>query len=116
MYKKKGRPPKAIKQKERINFVVTNVQYFIIRQKVTEARVNISDYMRQMAVYGYVKPRWTQEEREMFKKLIGISNDINQLVVLARQEGMLSTMLHFTKYRDLIDEIINQHFHAKQSI
>lgn len=113
MSKKSGRPPKAIKQEKFLGFFVTNVQFFIIQQKVTEARVNMSDYMRQVAIYGYVKPRWTQEERDMFKKLIGMSNDINQLVVLAKGEGMLSTMLYFTKYRDLIDEIINQHFHAK---
>ena len=59
--------------------------------------------MRQMAVYGYVKPRWSEEEREWFKKLIGMSNDLHRLVEIAEKEGALTAMLHFVAYRDLID-------------
>ena len=111
MGKKTGRPPKAIKQEKFIGYFVTHAQHFIIRQKAEEARVNISDYMRQMAIYGYVKPRWSEEEREWFKKLVGMSNDLNRLVEIAQKEGSLTAMLHFVSYRDLIDAAIKQLTH-----
>lgn len=106
-----GRPPKAIKQEKFIGYFVTHAQHFIIRQKAEEARVNISDYMRQMAIYGYVKPRWSEEEREWFKKLVGMSNDLHRLVEIAEKEGALTAMLHFAGYRDLIDAAIKQLTH-----
>jgi len=108
-----GRPRKAKKQEKNIGFFVTHAQYFIIQQKVATAGVNVSDYMRQMAIFGQVKARWKPEERELFKKLVGISNDIHQLVIIARQEGALSAMLHFERYRSLIDDVIKQLSNAK---
>jgi hypothetical protein len=111
MGNKTGRPPKAIKQEKFIGYFVTHAQHFIIRQKAEEARVNISDYMRQMAIYGQVKPRWSEEEREWFKKLVGMSNDLHRLVEIAQKEGPLTAMLHFVAYRDLIDAAIKQLTH-----
>lgn len=111
MGKNGGRPPKAIKQEKNIGFFVTNVQYFIIQQKVAQAGVNMSDYMRQVAVTGQVKTRWTPEERELFRKLVGMANDLNQLVKIARQEGALSAVLHFEKYRNGMDEVLKRFSH-----
>jgi hypothetical protein len=82
MSKNNGRPLQATIQEKHIGFYLTHLQYFVVQQKVAEARLNISDYMRQVALNGYVKSRWSAEEREMFKKIVSISNDINELVVL----------------------------------
>ncbi len=108
MGNERGRPRKAIEQKEFIGCRVTHEQYFIIRQKAEEARVNISDYMRQAGIFGFVKPRWGEEEREWFKKLVGMSNDLHRVVEIAQREGALTAMLHFAAYRDLIDEGIKK--------
>jgi hypothetical protein len=87
-------------QEKNIGFFVTKVQYFIIRQKAEQAGVNISDHMRQVAITGFVKTRWTAEERDIFKKMVGISNDLHDLRELARKEGILNALLYFEKYRD----------------
>ena len=108
MSKITGRPKKAITRDKNIGFFVTDAQYFIIRQKAAVAGVNISDYMRQMAIYGEVRSRWTAEERDIFKKMVGISNDLHQLVVVARQEGASSVLLHFERYRQLMDDVIKR--------
>ena len=71
MSKITGRPKKPVVQEKNIGFFVTRVQYFIIQQKAERAGVNISDYMRQVAITGYVKTRWTAEERDIFKKMVG---------------------------------------------
>jgi len=113
MTKITGRPKKAIQQEKFLGFFVTKVQGVIIQQKASQAGVNMSDYLRQVAIYGQVKTRWTAEERDIFKKLVGLSSDINQLVKLARQEGVPSAVLYFEKYRNLIDEALKQMSHAK---
>jgi hypothetical protein len=113
MSKITGRPRKAIKQEKNIGFFVTHAQYFIIQHKAVIAGVNISDYMRQAAIFGEVKARWKPEERDLFKKMVGISNDLHQLVIIGRQEGAASAVLHFQKYRQIIDEVIKQLSDAK---
>jgi hypothetical protein len=113
MGKLMGRPPKAIKQEKFVGFFVTNAQHFVIRQKAEEARVNISDYLRQTAVYGYVKQRWTPVERECFLQWVGVANGVNQVVKVARQEGADAAILHFVACRDTIDAILKRLTHDK---
>ena len=102
----RGRPPKVIRQEKNIGFYVTRVQYFTIQHKAMLAGVNISDYMRQMALFGQVKTRWTEEERGLFKALVGMANDLNQLVRMAKKEGAQGALLYFTQYRDRIDAVL----------
>jgi hypothetical protein len=104
MTKITGRPPKAIKQEKFIGYFVTNEQHAIIQEKAEQAKVNISDYMRQMAVNGYVKIRWTAEDVAMLKELVQLSNELHAVAGIAEREGVLSAMLFFGKYRDKIDE------------
>ncbi len=108
MTKITGRPPKAIKQEKNIGFFVTNEQYAVIQEKAEQAKVNISDYMRQMAVNGFVKIRWTEEDVALIKQLVALSNDLHAMVGVADREGVLSAMLLFGKYRDKIDGAIKK--------
>jgi hypothetical protein len=106
-----GRPKKARKQEKHIGYAVTMAQYFIIQQKAAKANVNLSDYMRQTAVFGYVKARWTPEERQMIKTLIDMSGDIHKLVDLARTEGAAGAALFFSNCRNVIDDITKKLCH-----
>ncbi len=108
MVRSSGRPPKAIKQEKFLGFFVTNRQYDIIRGKVSGAGVNMSDYLRQVAIHGKVKARWSGEEREMFKRLVGMSNDIHRLLQIAREKGVLEALHYFEGYRMLMDDIIKR--------
>ena len=113
MSKITGRPKKAIKQEKFLGFFVTHAQHFVIQHRAAKALVNMSDYLRQAAIYGEVKARWTPEEREIFKKMVGISNDLHQLVIIGQQEGATSAVLHFQQYRQMIDDVIKQLSDAK---
>ena len=113
MAKKPGRPPKIKKQEKFVGFFVTKVQHFVIQQKATKAGVNISDYMRQMAIYGQVKVKWSEEERGMVKQLINISTDIHRLTQIAEKEGATQSALFFAKYQSIIDTIINTLCHDR---
>ncbi|SRR5258708_25495596 len=109
----KGRPKKAVIQEKNIGFFVTWDQYAVIQKKAKKAHVNISDYMRQVAVRAYVKARWTAKERQMVKKLIGIACDIHQLVEIAREKSVVETEQLFLRYRDVMDEIIKKLCYAR---
>ena len=86
MGKKKGRPKKAVKQERQIGFFLTLAQFAVVERKMGEARVNISDYMRQVAVQGEVRAKWTPEEREMVRTLVGMSVRLHDLVVAAQEQ------------------------------
>ncbi len=116
MTKITGRPPKAVKQEKFLGFYVTNVEHLVIEQKVFQARCTFSEFMRKMAVYGKVITRWTPEEREQIRMLVGISNELNEMAKIAKEEGMLTAILHFEKYRNLIDDAIKSIHHAQQNI
>jgi mobilization protein NikA len=107
MGKIKGRPKKVNSMEKTIGFRVTLRQYFIIQQKAEEAGVKVAEYLRQVAINGYVKARWTQEERQIFKGMIRICNDINELAVIAKNDGDMEAMLFFISYRDKMDKITN---------
>jgi hypothetical protein len=80
MSEKRGRPKKAIARREKnIGFYVTDDQYSLIQRKAEQAMVNVSDYMRQVAIVGEVRARWTAEERDMVRKLVGMSGDLHRM-------------------------------------
>jgi hypothetical protein len=116
MTKITGRPPKAIKQEKNIGFFVTHAQHAIIQEKAAQAKVNISDYMRQMAVNGYVRIRWTEEDVALLKQLGALSNDLHAMVDIAKREGVLSAMLLFARYRDEIDQVIKLLQHDRKGV
>lgn len=113
MSKPKGRPKKAVRQEKMVGFFVKKFEYEVIERKMARAGVHLSDYMRQVAVHGQVKAKWTEEEREMVKTLIGISVDIHRLVELGKEQGAVQTVVFFSKYRDIMDEIIKKLCHER---
>jgi site-specific recombinase XerD len=55
---KRGRPPKKTATREKnIGFYMTWAQYAVIERRAEAAGVNISDYMRQVAIQGEVRAR-----------------------------------------------------------
>jgi len=103
MSKTIGRPKKAIRLEKKVKFSVTAAHYLVIQQKAADAGVTIPEFLRQSSINGQVKPRWTPEERDIFKQLVSMSNDIHQMRETAQKEGVLSAILYFEKYRDNID-------------
>ncbi|HWJ29680.1 MAG TPA: plasmid mobilization relaxosome protein MobC [Flavisolibacter sp.] len=61
-----------------------------------------------MTVYGEIRTRLTQEERDFVRKLIGMANNLNQLAKACHQEGLLQTLVYFESYRSELDEILKR--------
>lgn len=103
-----GRPKKVVKRESATGIRFTKSEYFIIKQKASKAGIRITTYIRQMALEGNVIARISEEERHFVRQLIGISNNLNQLTKKGHQEGLLTAVLLFEKYRNIIDELLEQ--------
>ena len=108
--KKSSKKPSRVM---RMEITLTVTEKFVICQKAKRSGLTARAYMRQMVIKGEVKARFTAEEREMIGQLIAMSNDLNQLVLINKQEGLLTTLLHFEGYRDKFDQVFNKLIYAK---
>ena len=70
--------------------------------------MKMTTYIRQMAINGKITPRMNEEERQFVRQLVGMANNLNQLTKKAHQEGLLTAVLMFEKYRNLVDELLKK--------
>ena len=94
-----GGPKKAVKREIIKGVRFTKVEYFVIKQKASKAGIGITIYIREMALEGQVIARLNEEERQFVRQLVGMANNLNQLTKKAHQEGLLTAMMMFEKYR-----------------
>ena len=105
---KNGRPNKSVKKEIFKNIRFSKVEYFIVKQNASKAGTKITSYIRHMAVHGKIISRLNEEERLFVAQLIGMANNLNQLTKKAHQEGLLTAVLMFEKYKNLIDELLQK--------
>ena len=51
---------------------------------------SVSSYFRKKGLNDRLVPRWTEEEREAYKQLVGMANNLNQLTKLCHERGLLT--------------------------
>jgi len=105
---KGGRPKKASTRKIVKGIRYTTVEYFVVKQKAARAGMAISIYIRQMSMTGKLTARLNEEERQFVRQLIGMANNLNQLTKKGHQEGFITAVLMFEKYKNLMDELLEK--------
>ena len=103
-----GRPKQSIKRESATGVRFTEAEYFIIKQKASKAGMRLTTYIREMALHGKIIARMNEDERQFVSQLIGMSNNLNQLTKKGHQEGLLTAVMHFEKYRNMIDQILEK--------
>ena len=103
-----GRPKKTVKKEIIKSIRFSKAEYYIIKQKASRAGTKITFYIRQMAVEGKIISRLNDEERLFVRQLIGMANNLNQLTKKGHQEGLLTAVMMFEKYKKLIDELLEK--------
>ena len=103
-----GRPKKPVKRDIVKGIRFTKSEYYVVKQKAAKAGIGISLFIRQMAINGKIKPLLNEEERQFVRQLIGMANNINQLTKKGHQEGLLTAILMFEKYKKSIDELLER--------
>lgn len=113
--KKGGRPPLIQNLKERrVSFSVTQKEFDIIAQKAESVRLKPSIYCRQMVLKGEVNNLFSEEEQYDKRQLIGMRNNLNQLVKLAHMGGYQSQFDAIEILLEGIDAILNKYNNASK--
>jgi len=86
--KSAGRPTQTLKREMRITARFSRLEHSIIQKKALRAGINISEFMRQAAIAGKVTARLTEQERNIIRQIIGMANNLNQMMKVANREGI----------------------------
>jgi len=105
---KNGRPKKAVKKEIVRSIRFSKTEYFIAKQNASKSGLKITTYVRQMALQGKIISRLSDEERQFVRQLIGMANNLNQLTKKGHQEGFLTAVLMFEKYKNLMEELLEK--------
>jgi hypothetical protein len=102
------RPKKTNNRNVNKGICFTEKEYLLIKQNASKAGIKISPYIRQMALSGKITPRLNEEERHFVTELIGMANNLNQLTKVGNQDGLLTAVMMFEKYRNQVDELLKK--------
>ena len=105
---KGGRPKKLVKREVTKGIRFTKAEYFIVKQHASKSGLKITAYIRQIALQGKIISKLNEEERQFVRQLIGMANNLNQLTKKGHQEGFMTAVLMFEKYKNLIDELLEK--------
>ena len=86
---------------EKLSFRVTEYELKKIEKKAAKANMNLSEYLRRMALNGEIVV--IDELKNFIKDLNGISRNLNQLTILVHQGKVKFLNLSTTKER--VDQI-----------
>jgi hypothetical protein len=104
--KRTGRPKKAVKKEVRACVRFTRSEYTIIKERAIQAGLKAAPYLRQVANQSPPRTRLTDEQMQILRKLIGMSNNINQIAKICHQEGYLKAFIKFEEIRRDLDAIL----------
>jgi len=108
-----GRPSGADARGNTTGVRLTKAERFLIVQKARRTGMNLTTYIRQMALSGRVIARLNEEDWQIVKQLIRMSDDIHQLATVAKEAGILKATLHYETLRNRIDELLTRLDHDK---
>ena len=85
---KRGRPAKEEKKlTHSINVKLTKADFEAVQQKAENIGMKTTQYARQMVLKGRVKSRYTKEELDLRRKIVGMANNMNQVARKANTDG-----------------------------
>ena len=88
---KGGRPPKSTtdKLKYRVTVKLATPDYYTLKSRARSAGISASEYLRECFRKGYVRQRLTAEHSDYIRKLCGIANNLNQLLIRQMPEDSI---------------------------
>ncbi|HXB43437.1 MAG TPA: hypothetical protein VNV85_05240 [Puia sp.] len=102
-----GRSYKRSKRNVHIDIHVTKTEQFVLKEKASKTGLSLSRYLREIGIKADLKMRLSEEDRDKLNGLIGMSNNLNQLCMLAQQKGLLKIASLLVDLRDKIDRLLN---------
>jgi hypothetical protein len=94
---------------------LTAAEFERLEEKAKEAGLTMAVYVRRVSLDGKVIARLGQEDRELFRAVVGVSNVLDGLYKLAQKEGVEGAAegverakAIFEAARDSVDGILNK--------
>jgi len=108
--KKGGRPAKSLaeKRKYRLSLKLNTNEYLQLKSKSKTAGKNRCDLLRELILSGEVSQRFSAEQNDVFRKIAGMANNLNQLVKLAHVQGVWYIELTAKKLLNDLDELLKR--------
>src|SRR5580704_9672679 len=105
---KKRRVLGELKRSRRLTMNLTAAEFERLELKAKQAGVAMAVYVRRVSLDGEVIARLGQEDRELFRGVVGVSNLLDGLYKLAQKEGVEQVMATCVSARDMVDRLINK--------
>ena len=89
--------PENKQRKIEISIRVNEEEHRILKKKSKQCNLSMAAFLRQLGLEKEVKTKLNTEELELYRNLVGIGNNLNQLTKKIHQEGVnedLSRSIH----------------------
>lgn len=108
--KKGGRPAKSLaeKRKYRLSLKLNTNEYLGLKSKAKTAGKNRCDFLRELIFSSEIKQQFSPEQNDVFRKMAGMANNVNQLMKLAHVQGVWFVETSVKKLMVELDELLKQ--------
>jgi hypothetical protein len=101
--------PKKIRERPiRLHISLNQAEYDFIVSESCKAGVFRAAYVREMAFRGQLISRLTDEERALFREMLDVSRNLNELIKIAREQGLSRMLPMFEQYRNAVDTLLEK--------
>ncbi len=84
-------------------------EYETIKAKSDLLKISVSEYIRKMTLQGNIKNLHSEEEQNAKRQLIGMANNLNQLLKSVHTYGLENVELQVKLQLDQIDVILKKY-------
>jgi len=105
---KRPRTPKGLERLKRVTLNLTMPEYEIIKRKANKAGIPFGTFARLIALDGKVLARLEEQDMELLREAVTLSNALHQLAVSAQSAGDSELAELFKTGRNAVDELLNR--------
>jgi len=87
---------------------MTIEEHQLLQNRSEKAGLYMAAYIRQIVFKGKITPRLSEEEKELFKALVILSNALHESVKLAREQGMEVQLTAMADHGSQIDKLLKK--------
>lgn len=84
-----ARPKKTILKRRTITVHCTNTEYTLIKRKANQGRISMSLFLLNSGLGRKVESKLSDDEISLFRSLVGMANNLNQVAQKLHQNQML---------------------------
>ena len=101
-------PGRITKRTFQISVSVKKEEYERITAAAAQGGIGKAAYIRAMTFQGKLIARLTEEEKALFRGMIGVSQGLSQWITVAREQGMTEVLPALESYRASVDKLLNK--------